>query len=70
MQGGRKRQKSNFALIQELALESKKLNDILISNKLTFEEELRDVKNRAREEEIRKNQAATKAFEQRLKVLE
>ena len=43
-------------------MESKKLNDILISNKLTFEEELRDVKNRAREEEIRKNQAATKSF--------
>jgi hypothetical protein len=29
-------------------MENKKLNDILISNKLAFEEELRDVKNRAR----------------------
>jgi phosphoglycerate-specific signal transduction histidine kinase len=51
-------------------MESKKLNDILISNKLAFEEELRDLKNRAREVEIRKNQAAAKSFEQRLKVLE
>jgi len=30
-------------------MENKKLNDILISNKLNFEEEIRDIKNKARD---------------------
>ena len=53
-----------------MALENKKLNDIIISNKLTYEEDIRDIKNKAREEEVRKSQAIAKSFEQRLKVLE
>ena len=32
--------------MQDIGLENKKLNDILISNKLTFEEEIRDLKNK------------------------
>ena len=35
------------------------LNDILISNKLAFEEEIRDLKNKAREEEVKKTQLLT-----------
>ena len=35
---------------KDLAMENKKLNDILISNKLAFEEEIRDLKNRMRDE--------------------
>jgi hypothetical protein len=31
-------------------MENKKLNDLLISNRLQFEEQLRDSKNRARDE--------------------
>jgi len=31
-------------------MENKKLNDIVISNKLSFEEEIRDIKNRARDD--------------------
>lgn len=46
------------------------MNDVLISNKLAYEEEIRDIKNRAREEEIKKNQTLSKTYEQRLKVLE
>jgi len=30
-------------------MENKKLNDILVSNKLNFEEEIRDIKNKARD---------------------
>lgn len=36
-------------LFQELGLQNKKLNDILISNKLAFEEDIRDLKNKARD---------------------
>jgi len=32
-----------------MALEIKKLNDILVNNKLMFEEEIRDLKNRQRD---------------------
>ena len=39
----------HFLIIQDLSLENKKLNDILISNKLNFEEEIRDLKNRSRD---------------------
>jgi len=30
-------------------MENKKLNEIIISNKISFEEEIRDIKNRARD---------------------
>lgn len=51
-------------------MENKKLNDLLISNRLQFEEQLRDIKNRAREEEVKKAQYLTKSFEQKLKGVE
>lgn len=51
-------------------MENKKLNDILISNKLVFEEELRDLRNKARDEELKKNQMLSKTYEQKLKVLD
>lgn len=51
-------------------MENKKLNDILISNKLNFEEEVRDVKNRSRDEEIKRTQQFTRSFEQKLKMVE
>jgi len=35
--------------MQDLSMENKKLNDLLISNRLQFEEQLRDSKNRARD---------------------
>jgi len=38
MQSSRAEQKGIFYFTQDLAMENKKLNDILISNKLTFEE--------------------------------
>jgi chromosome segregation ATPase len=51
-------------------MENKKLNDILISNKLNFEEEIRDVKNKARDEEIKRTQQLTRSYEQKLKMVE
>jgi hypothetical protein len=33
-----------------LTAENKKLNDLVISNRLQFEEQIRDVRNRARDE--------------------
>jgi uncharacterized phage infection (PIP) family protein YhgE len=56
--------------MQELGLENKKLNDILISNKLAFEEELRELKNRARDEDIKKTQMMSKTYDQKLKVMD
>lgn len=56
--------------IQDLTLENKKLNDIIISNKLNFEEEIREVKNRAREEDLRKHQQFVRSHEQKIKVVE
>lgn len=50
-------------------MENKKLNDILISNKLAFEEEVRDVRNRARDEEVKRTQQLTRTFEQKLKMV-
>ncbi len=51
-------------------MENKKLNDIIISNKLNFEEEIRDIKNRARDEDIKRSQQMAKSFEQKLKMVE
>lgn len=51
-------------------MENKKLNDILINNKLNFEEEIRDIKNKARDEEIKRTQQLTRSFEQKLKMVE
>jgi predicted DNA-binding protein YlxM (UPF0122 family) len=51
-------------------MENKKLNDIIISNKLTFEEEIRDIKNKARDEEIKRTQQLTRSFEQKVKMVE
>ena len=53
-----------------MSLEVKKLNDILISNKLNFEEEIRDLKNRSRDEDMKKTQNMAKAFEQKIKMVE
>lgn len=55
---------------KDLAMENKKLNDILISNKLAFEEEIRDLKNRMRDEEVKRTQQMTRSFEQKLKMVE
>lgn len=49
MQSTGTQQKSILPFIKDLAMENKKLNDILISNKLNFEEEIRDIKNKARD---------------------
>ena len=46
------------------------MNDILISNKIAFEEEVRDIKNRARDEEIKRVQQLTKGYEQKLKMMD
>jgi len=50
-------------------MENKKLNDILISNKLSFEEEIRDVKNRAKDEEVKRVQQMSRTFEQKIKMV-
>lgn len=54
--------KSAEIVKRDLSLETKKLNDILISNKLNFEEEIRDLKNRFRDEEMKKIQNMNKSF--------
>jgi len=51
-------------------MENKKLNDILISNKLSFEEEIRDVKNRAKDEEVKRVQQMSRTFDQKIKMVE
>ena len=43
-------------------MENKKLNDLLISNRLQFEEQLRDTRNKSRDEEIKKAQYLTKSY--------
>ena len=48
-------------------MENKKLNDIIISNKLTFEEEIRDIKNRNRDQQVKKLQQLTRSFQTKLK---
>jgi hypothetical protein len=48
--------------MQDLTIENKKLNDLLISNRLQFEEQIRDVRNKARDEEIKKAQYLTKSY--------
>lgn len=55
---------------RELTGENKKLNDSILHSRLSFEEEIRDVTNRLREEELRKTQFMTKSFEQRLRSVE
>ena len=50
MQRNRNESKGTLNVTQDLQMENKKLNDILINNKLNFEEEIRDIKNRARDE--------------------
>lgn len=51
-------------------MENKKLNDLLISNRLQFEEQLRDTRNKARDEEIKKAQYLTKSFESKIRMVE
>lgn len=51
-------------------MENKKLNDILISNKLAFEEEMRDMKNKMRDEEVKRSQQLSRSFDQKLKMAE
>lgn len=51
-------------------MENKKLNDLLISNRLQFEEQLRDTRNKARDEEIKKAQYLSKSYESKMKMLE
>ena len=51
-------------------MENKKLNDLLISNRLQFEEQLRDTKNKARDEEIKKAQYLTKSYDSKIKMVE
>ena len=51
-------------------MENKKMNDLLISNRLQFEEQIRDMKNRARDEEVKKAQYLTKNYEQKLRGVE
>lgn len=58
-----------YLIFQDLALENKKLNDILISNKLNFEEEIRDLKNRSRDQEMKKAQNMAKTFEGKIKMV-
>lgn len=43
---------------------------MLISNRLQFEEQIRDFKNKSRDEEIKKAQYLTKSYEQKLKMVE
>lgn len=55
---------------RDLSMENKKLNDLLISNRLQFEEQLRDTRNKARDEEIKKAQYLTKSFESKIRMVE
>ena len=55
---------------RELTAEAKKLGDAIAHNRLSFEEELRDLTNRLREEELRKTQFMAKSFDQRLRSVE
>ena len=57
-------------MMQDLSMENKKLNDILVSNKLNFEEEIRDVKTRARDEAIKSSQHVSRTFDQKIKIVE
>ena len=70
MQGIRNDQESTSYLIQDLTMENKKLNDLLISNRLQFEEQLRDTRNKARDDEIKKAQYLTKSYESKIKMVE
>lgn len=43
---------------------------MLISNRLQFEQQLRDIKNRSRDEEVKKVQSLTKSLQAKLKANE
>lgn len=51
-------------------MENKKLSDLLVSNRLQYEEEVRDLRNKARDQEIKKVKHLTKTFKQKLKLTE
>lgn len=70
LKSAEERAKQAEMMKRDLTLENKKLNDIIISNKLNFDEEIRDLRNRAREEELKKHQQIMRSHEQKLKVLE
>lgn len=70
MKGLEEKNRSLEMTRKDLSMENKKLNDILISNKLSFEEEVRDMKNRLRDEEVKRSQQLTRSFEQKFKMSE
>lgn len=53
---------------KDLSFDNKRLNDLLTQSKMNFEEEVRDLTNRMRDEEQKKMQMITKSFEQRLRA--
>lgn len=53
---------------KDLSFDNKRLNDLLTQSKMNFEEEVRDLTNKMRDEEQKKMQMITKSFEQRLRA--
>jgi hypothetical protein len=53
-----------------MAFDNKKLNDLINQNRLAFEEEIRDITNRVRDEEQKKLNMLSRSHDQKLKNLE
>ena len=52
-----------------MAFDNKRLNDLITTSKINFEEEVRELTNRMRDEELKKVAFLTKSFEQRIRSL-
>ena len=51
-------------------METKRLEDLIMSNQLHFDTQFRETTNRIRDDEARKVQQVTKSFEQRIRALD
>lgn len=55
---------------RDLQVENKRIADLIQQNKLLYEEQLRDLSNRIRDEENKKAHLQSKSFDQRIKSVE
>ena len=55
---------------KDMQVENKRIADLLQQNKLMYEEELRDLSNRIRDDENKKASLQSKSFDQRIKSAE
>jgi hypothetical protein len=53
-----------------MAFDNKRLNDLINQNRMAFEEEIRDITNRIRDEEQKKVAMLSRSYDQKIKTHE